>query len=695
MPEPVLFKYRAFLSYSHADMSWAKWLHSRLEGCRIDKDLVGRETKMGPVPKALRPIFRDREDFAGGHMLTDATITALDNSAALIVLCSTISAQRPAVNEEVRLFKSRHPNRPIIPVIIEGTPPENFPAALRYELASDGSVTDRPVTVLAPDVRENRDGKSLALAKVIAGVTGLATDEIVRRAERDRRRTLRNWIAGLSLIALTLAGLTVWAELNRRDAVTHRAIAERNFTAAKQGADALVVDIAQGLRDVEGMRTDSLRRILGKAEEIFDTLVKSAGENKELLRSQARMLGEFAETYAAQGDTTKQVDAAKKTLAIMERLAKANSGNTEWQSGLSVSHEKFGNALVSQGNLLGGLDNYRASLAIMERLTRENPENAEWQHDFSVVQERIGEVFRAQGKLAAALDAFRASRAIIERLAKAHPTNGARQRELSVWHSVIGDILFDQGDRPAALASYQAALAIIESLANAAPEIAGWQRDFAQTQDRIGKVLLAQGDLPAALDSYQASLAIMEGLTKADPGNATWLSDLSHSHVNVGDVLLTIFNTGSQLSPVARVERYREGIKNYRAALTIEEGLVKADPGNAKWQHRLSVSQSRIGDDHVARGNLPAALETYLASHAIIEHLVKADPTNSVRKADLAASHGNIGRLLVRMDRRDEALRSFKSGRDIVAPLVAASPNSSLWKQYHANFERDISRLER
>jgi len=97
--EVVPFKYLAFLSYSHRDTAWAKWLHGRLEGFRIDKDLIGRQTPVGPVPKTLRSILRDREDFSGGHTLTEATVTALDAAAALIVLCSTESASRPAVNE--------------------------------------------------------------------------------------------------------------------------------------------------------------------------------------------------------------------------------------------------------------------------------------------------------------------------------------------------------------------------------------------------------------------------------------------------------------------------------------------------------------------------------------------------------------------------------------------------------------------
>ena len=70
--------YRAFLSYSHRDTPWAKWLHRALERFRIEKDLVGRTTPAGPIPKKLSPIFRDREDFSAGHSLTEQTRAALE-----------------------------------------------------------------------------------------------------------------------------------------------------------------------------------------------------------------------------------------------------------------------------------------------------------------------------------------------------------------------------------------------------------------------------------------------------------------------------------------------------------------------------------------------------------------------------------------------------------------------------------------
>jgi Sulfatase-modifying factor enzyme 1 len=58
----------------------------------IDKDLAGRETATGIVPPALRPIFRDRDDFAAGKVLAEQTLAALDAAQALIVICSPAAA---------------------------------------------------------------------------------------------------------------------------------------------------------------------------------------------------------------------------------------------------------------------------------------------------------------------------------------------------------------------------------------------------------------------------------------------------------------------------------------------------------------------------------------------------------------------------------------------------------------------------
>ncbi len=79
---------------------------------------------------------------------------------------------------------------------------------------------------------------------------------------------MRNWVAGLSSVVVALVCLTVWAEINRREAVAQRELAERNFAVAKQGANSLIFDIAQSLRNQEGMRTETVRKILGSSEQV-------------------------------------------------------------------------------------------------------------------------------------------------------------------------------------------------------------------------------------------------------------------------------------------------------------------------------------------------------------------------------------------------------------------------------------------
>ena len=269
MVDVASFKYRAFLSYSHRDIGWARWLHGRLESFRFDKELIGRDTALGPVPKTLRPIFRDREDFSGGHTLTDATVEAIDAAVALIVLCSPVAAARPAVNEEVRLFRSRHPDRPVIPVMIEGTWPDNFPPALRFELAEDGSVTDRPITILGPDLRESADGKNLGLAKTIAGLTGVGADDIFRRAERARRRRTRIWagIAGFCLllaVAATGSAAYAWQQLKTNEAFLNATL--------KTTTDIVNTAVAQA--EKYNVPRAATLELLTRAEGLFDNMAQ-------------------------------------------------------------------------------------------------------------------------------------------------------------------------------------------------------------------------------------------------------------------------------------------------------------------------------------------------------------------------------------------------------------------------------------
>jgi tetratricopeptide (TPR) repeat protein len=294
MPPPVPFKYRAFLSYSHGDTRWAKRLHGRLEAFRIDRELVGRATATGIIPKTLRPIFRDRDDFTAGHTLTEQTLAALDASAALIVLCSPASTKSRYVNEEVRLFKARHPERPVIPVILAMgsnpaglTPP--FPPALAFEVAADGTITDRPAAdLLAADVREVGDGRELALAKVVAALIGVPVDDVRKRqaiADNRRIRIAAAVVAVFGVLGL-VAAVLFWQHERQliREAERHKERIAREAAHEKQLSDmqALIKSLigaspAQAAPGAEKQVGDAVEAAVKGANAGDDRLQKALG----------------------------------------------------------------------------------------------------------------------------------------------------------------------------------------------------------------------------------------------------------------------------------------------------------------------------------------------------------------------------------------------------------------------------------
>ena len=221
-------RYTAFISYSHIDSKQAKWLHKKLEGYKVDENLAGRITATGAVPVHLRPVFKDRDDFHAGADLGTQTAEALDCSNALIILCSPAAAMSNYVNEEIRYYRMNYPDRPVIPIIISGEPnhPENecFPASLKFQILTDGSVGATPTEILAADIRESADGKALTFSKVVARMTGLPTDEIHRREERRQTVRTRYWTGGAVVIFLLFLSIGWLWFLNEQQKIRQQSL---------------------------------------------------------------------------------------------------------------------------------------------------------------------------------------------------------------------------------------------------------------------------------------------------------------------------------------------------------------------------------------------------------------------------------------------------------------------------------------
>lgn len=207
-------KYFAFISYSHKDNKWAKWLHETLEQYRIPKSLVGIQSRIGRIPKRLYPIFRDREELPTSTDLGANIQNALEQSKFLIVICSPRSARSLWVNEEIKLFKSMGGDERILSFIVDGEPnisdkpdllsEECFPEWLRFKADSNLNLTTQRVEPIAADARAKGDGKRNAFLKIVAGLTGIDYAVLNDREKKRQRRRSLQIVVTISMVLLTI-----------------------------------------------------------------------------------------------------------------------------------------------------------------------------------------------------------------------------------------------------------------------------------------------------------------------------------------------------------------------------------------------------------------------------------------------------------------------------------------------------------
>ena len=233
------FKYKAFISYSHRDEKWGQWLHRGIERYRVPKAIIGRDTLYGPVPRRLFPVFRDREELPTAADLSEVISKGLRDSSHLIVICSPHAAKSQWVNEEVLTFKKLGKQNRIVCLIVDGEPnvlnkpelglEECFPPALKVVADEDGNLTDIEAEPIAADARPDKDGKANSMMKVLSGLLGVGFDEIKQRDLARKHRQAAILGIGSAVLAGVMGLLTVWAVINKNEAVAAKDEAEERL----------------------------------------------------------------------------------------------------------------------------------------------------------------------------------------------------------------------------------------------------------------------------------------------------------------------------------------------------------------------------------------------------------------------------------------------------------------------------------
>ncbi|WP_411341502.1 toll/interleukin-1 receptor domain-containing protein [Sphingopyxis sp. J-6] len=208
------FQYAAFISYSRRDEKFAKWLHRKLESLRFP---AIRPNLINSSKWPLRPVFRDVEELSASSDLTKSICSALENSRALIVICSPHAAASHWVNQEIEQFSKLGRSDQIFLVLVNGDPAfhRDGSGIAAFPPAIEGLLTE-PLWI---DARTGTESRERIFARIAAGLIGVSFDAIWQRRRRQKRVALLSWgIAALMIgIPVGVALIELVKPMNLKD----------------------------------------------------------------------------------------------------------------------------------------------------------------------------------------------------------------------------------------------------------------------------------------------------------------------------------------------------------------------------------------------------------------------------------------------------------------------------------------------
>ena len=649
--------YKAFISYSHCDESWARWLQHSLESYRVPKRLVGSDGAYGPIPRRLNPIFRDREDLSSAADLTSKIKEELAESETLIVVCSPAAASSYWVNEEVRRFREMGRGDRILALIVDGDPQATDPAIACFPetlvQSADGSRTEP----LAADVRKYADGKKLSSLKLVAGILGIRLDELRRRDAQ--RRTRKRIIYSMSVVIL--ASIVGWLAYS---AATSRSYAMAQRANTEDLLGFMLGDLKR-LGPIEGLEMiqpddesqGQLHEQLGFDDLDNEQLVSQAlgwreagiehhqrGEIKATMEQFIQSRAAFIELYRREGSTSRalfelgqaafyvglihfdhgELGAAEESWvrygAITRRLLNSEPRNAKYVMELSYTLMNLG-ALEQSRPLpdsAKSLQLTQSSVQYNQMALALDPGNLEYRTNLATNLAWLADAWLDKCGLG---NAFKLRNKAVELGRELHfeyPGDSTRKLELAYTLSGLAGVQQQMGLNDPAIASYEESVQLLQELHEAEPDNANLEWQLIYRSTRLARHLMSLGDTDAAWSMLSPLLERVDALT-ASAANIDHMSAVESTWFRL-DYARLLFLRGDS----SDAERWLEDVINQFAQLISEK------PGYRESLKGLARAYFEYWQDFGQKQDLDieALLEGYLA---------KPEDVQSCHDADLAA----------------------------------------------------------
>lgn len=504
-------RYRAFLSYSHRDGKLAQKLHRRLETFSVPRTLRGARPDGTRIDARIGAIFRDRDELASAGSLSHSIEQALDDSAALIVVCSPAAVASHWVGEEIAYFRRRHRQRPVFAFVVDGDPavdPRSDPALAAFPPNLARADVDAPAGPLgepiAADARAQGDGFAQAFLKLVAGLLGLRYDQL---RQREQRRRQRRWAAVAvltSILATVFAALALQATQARNVAREAQARAELELTSERQTREFLLsVFRLADANEARGNRV-TVREVLDRAVARIDSA--------EFARAgvRARFLATMGQAYSSLGLNKRGVE-----------LLRASIGAADGGDRLSTGSMQQTDSRVELADLLYSMGEYEEALAVLDAIGEGAPMT--WQQRARIANVR-GDIQAYTEKDVDARASYAAALDVVARANAGAARDGVLARSRSLWG--IATLAQFAGDYATAERGYEDVVALLE------PVVGDMQPDTISAIVALGSSAYQLGDLVRARTEFQRGLVAARAMY--DPGSPT----IANIENNLGRLLL-------------------------------------------------------------------------------------------------------------------------------------------------------------
>jgi eukaryotic-like serine/threonine-protein kinase len=661
-PTPeAAFRYSAFVSYSHGDERWARWLQKALETYRVPSHLA--HPQWGVASRRLSPVFRDRSDLPSATDLGAHIRQALQESASLIVICSPGASASRWVNEEIRFFRSLGRGDRTFCLIVDGEPNasslpgreshECFPPALRFLDGADGPSTGSRLEPIAADARPGRDGKSNARLKILAGLLGVGFDVLKQRDLRRRNQRL----VLVTAFALVLTGVVTALAIEARIA---RKAAEQRQKQAEDLVAFMLTDLNDRLREVQ--RLDILEAVDNQAMAYFSALpVHDVTDQTLALRSKA--LQKIGNVRQDEGQLAAALESYLAASELGAELLRRSPDDPEREAAYAETLNHLGNAQYFQGDRDRALESFTRAAALLTRATATRPQD-DWLEVLSSARTNAGRVLETRGEFEAARKLYESVLATAMMLATRQPGDVRRQADLADAHDSLGKIALEQGQLAQAIAAYRDVHSIKSQLLSRSPDDRDAVERLLISNGILGRTLALCGAEGEATQHVREAVGAARTLVAFDAKQADWRFWLG--------------KYGLQLGGIARgAGRLQEATGHDAEAVRVLSDLVATDETNSAWQRELASAQVESARLRLALGDSASAEQLLEAAFATLSRESEAGPGDRNLRLLEAQAHIVRGQLAARRNEPAEAREHWTHAREVIANdvRVGANPN--------------------